>query len=293
MGVHDRDYMKAGGAGATLWAAPRLTYALIAVNGVLWFLFSSAVRSATLDATGHIADDGLFGFVYHHLMLWPEHVFGRGEVWQLFTTFWLHDWGGASHVVFNMLALFFFGRAVETWLGPRRYLVLYLGAGLFASLIYTGWSAVAGNVIPALGASGAVYAVLAWMACQQPRATVYMMMIIPMPMWLAVGVFMIGMEVLAVAGAATTAGSAVAHLSGAAFGAGYWLWLRRRHATRGPGGWLVRQRRQGGGDPAEREALIRLRVEQLLDKISQEGIGVLSPEEKAFLEAAARRFQGP
>ena len=199
----------------------------------------------------------------------------------------------AQHVIFNMLALFFFGRAVEMFLGPKRYLVLYLGAGLFVSLVYTFWAWIVGSEIPALGASGAVYAVLAWMALQRPKATVYLMMIIPMPMWLAVGVFIIGMEVLQVGGSFLTAGASVAHLAGAAFGALYFFVAPRfagpSFRRRDP---PARPRAPDQLTEAHRLTALRMAMDRLLDKVHAEGIDALSDDEKAFLERASRELRG-
>ena len=297
MGIHDRDYMQAGPGGGPLYRPGRLTWMIIALNGVLWLVYSSSLTSARKALTPSEFESSLFAFISDTFRLVPDAVFAQGKVWQLFTCIWLHDPVSAQHVIFNMLALFFFGRAVEMYLGPKRYLALYLGAGVFASLIYTLWSFLVGNHIPALGASGAVYAVLAWMALQQPRATVYLMMIIPMPMWLAVGVFIIGMELLQLGGDFTGAGSAVAHLSGAAFGAAFW-WLLPRFARAGT--WrsvpsrpqAPRAQAPSDLEDAHRRTAMRMAMDRLLDKVHNEGIDSLTDEEKAFLERASRELRG-
>ena len=63
--------------------------------------------------------------------------FMEGEIWRLFTYQFLH--AGPMHLLFNMWALYFFGRAVEDAMGPRRYLAFYLACGvagaLFSSLL--------------------------------------------------------------------------------------------------------------------------------------------------------------
>lgn len=279
------------GAGAGLQRPSYLvTWVLIAVNVLLWFAYSgSAPHSMVAEASP------LFRFLNDECMLWPLKVFGQGKVWQLFTCMWLHDPFHAEHLLFNMIALFFFGRVTETWLGTRGYLLLYLGAGLFASLVFTGWSLLVGQAIPALGASAAIFGVMVWLACQQPRLRVYMMMMIPMPMWLAVGVFIVGIEVVRFSGAPQEAGASVAHLSGAAFGAAAWF-VHRHGPTRFRLGGARPRRAAGGGGPGfgpEQEMLLRAQVERLLAKISSEGIQSLSPEEKAFLEEAARRLRHP
>ncbi|MDJ0523342.1 MAG: rhomboid family intramembrane serine protease, partial [Planctomycetota bacterium] len=235
MGVAGRDYMRSTTGGGSGWRPGRLTWWIIGINGVLWFIFSSGLSRRPSDL-------GLF--MLDELMLHPEQVFASGKIWQLFTSFWLHDWNSAGHVFWNMLILFFFGRMAEGSLGPRGYLRLYLLGGLVASVIYTGYSYLTGAFIPALGASGAVYAVLVWVACMHPKRTVYLMFFLPMPMWVAVGVLMVGVEVLSLTQNLGDAGSAVAHLAGAAWGFVYFRWFPRWHGTRGAGGWMVKLKRK-------------------------------------------------
>jgi membrane associated rhomboid family serine protease len=77
-----------------------------------------------------------------------------GEWWRLFTAMFLHY--GPFHLGLNMLALWWFGAAVEGVLGRGRYLLLYLVSGLAGSagaLLFTPDSAT-------VGASGAIYGIL-------------------------------------------------------------------------------------------------------------------------------------
>jgi len=300
MGIAGRDYMRDDGRRRPLLGQGRVTWTIIGLNALLWFLFSSSMNAGQHGPWQPLVPDaGLAGFFWRQFVLHPEQVFVHGKLWQLFTSMWMHDPYGAQHVLFNMLALFFFGRVTESYLGRRGYLWLYLGGGLLCSLMYTGYAYLTGHFVPALGASGAVYAVLFWMAVMNPRATIYLMLVFPMPMWLAVGVFMVGIEVLTLAQNLAGAGAAVGHLSGAAWGFLYFRYARRWSSNRGPGGWLVslRHRRKSSRE-AHREqagrvmdvAEIRERVDRLLAKISNEGMGALTEEEKHFLTEAARRF---
>ncbi|MFP4321720.1 MAG: rhomboid family intramembrane serine protease [Anaerolineales bacterium] len=75
-----------------------------------------------------------------------------GEYYRLFTSMFLH--AGLTHLAFNCLALYIFGRNIEGVFGHVPFLVIYLLGGLVgsvASLVFT-----QGNSI---GASGAVFAV--------------------------------------------------------------------------------------------------------------------------------------
>ena len=50
--------------------------------------------------------------------------------WQVFTHMFMH--GGFQHLLFNMLALWMFGTAVERVFGQRKFLIFYLSSGLGA-----------------------------------------------------------------------------------------------------------------------------------------------------------------
>jgi membrane associated rhomboid family serine protease len=96
--------------------------------------------------------------------------------------------GGWAHILGNMLFLWIFGNNVEDALGPLRFLLLYLAAGVVATagqtivtLQYAG--AVAASV-PNIGASGAVAGVLGAYIVLLPGASVLTLVVfvlVPIP----------------------------------------------------------------------------------------------------------------
>ncbi|WP_136480096.1 rhomboid family intramembrane serine protease [Cognatitamlana onchidii] len=57
--------------------------------------------------------------------------------WQIITHMFMH--GGMMHIFFNMFALWMFGTPVERVLGAKRFLFLYISAGLGAVLLQLGF----------------------------------------------------------------------------------------------------------------------------------------------------------
>ena len=58
------------------------------------------------------------------------------QAYQLLTYGFLHDVGDFRHIVFNMVGLWFFGRAVEERYGGREFLSFFLVAIVFAGLVW-------------------------------------------------------------------------------------------------------------------------------------------------------------
>jgi membrane associated rhomboid family serine protease len=75
----------------------------------------------------------------------------KGEYWRLFTVALLH--AGWMHLIFNMLALWSIGTPVEQIFGRGRFMVIFFGSLLTASI----GSAYFGPAAVAVGASGAIF----------------------------------------------------------------------------------------------------------------------------------------
>ena len=105
------------------------------------------------------------------LLLIPGDVFLRP--WTLLSSMFLH--GSVGHLFFNMYALLIFGGLIEQRIGSRNFLVSYLFAGVFAGSLYSIFSST-----PALGASGAIMAVLGLAIMLLPDLRVLFFFVIPM-----------------------------------------------------------------------------------------------------------------
>jgi membrane associated rhomboid family serine protease len=84
-----------------------------------------------------------------------------------------------------MISLFFIGILIERIIGPKRYLLFYLAAGLFAGLVFVllagflGTSDIGAKLfgnpdIAGLGASGAIFGLIGLLAVLTPKNRVYL-----------------------------------------------------------------------------------------------------------------------
>jgi membrane associated rhomboid family serine protease len=129
--------------GGTVGRQGYVTIALIAIN-VLMLLLSLA---STKNPGGAVAGGGLGGLLggetplMHKLAVLggplcqdsvngPVYACGvaHGEYYRLFTAIFMHY--GLLHLGLNMYALWILGRTLEAFLGPVRFLALYLVAGI-------------------------------------------------------------------------------------------------------------------------------------------------------------------
>ncbi|MGM0432743.1 MAG: rhomboid family intramembrane serine protease, partial [Spirochaetota bacterium] len=114
----------------------------------------------------------------YYLSLVPGLVVHEQFVWQFFTYMFVHS--GFSHILFNMIGLFFFGTQVERSMGSREFLLFYLLTGFLAGVFSFFFYLATGSMgVFLLGASGAVYAVLLAFATYYPEARIYLFGILP------------------------------------------------------------------------------------------------------------------
>ena len=152
----------------------------------------------------------------------PILVLQHGWVWQFVTYMFIHDPRSLTHLLFNMLALFIFGRQVEQQMGSREFLLYYLLtgalAGFFSFLVYLG----TGELwVRLMGASGAIFAIQLAFASFFPRSIIYLWGILP----LRAPVMVLGFTGLGVFFMVTGGGGNVAHVTHlAGFGFG-WLYF--------------------------------------------------------------------
>jgi len=84
-----------------------------------------------------------------------------GYIWQPVTYLFLHDVHGATHILWNMISLFFTGPMLEMHWGTDRFLKYYFLCGIGAGLCVITASFLLGTPgVATLGCSGALFGVL-------------------------------------------------------------------------------------------------------------------------------------
>lgn len=110
--------------------------------------------------------------------LWPLGT--MFQPWQLISYGFLH--ASLTHVLFNMLGLYMFGTDIERVWGARRFTLYYAVCLVSAGIAQLGLTAWTGQVYPTIGASGAVFGLLAAFALYFPdRVVIPLFPPIPMP----------------------------------------------------------------------------------------------------------------
>jgi membrane associated rhomboid family serine protease len=214
MGFADRQYARYDDRGRSVVGTMRMwsvTTWLIVINvGV--FLLNVLSRSEANDFGGWLYYWGHFS---------AATVIGGLQLWRFITFQFLH--AGPEHLIFNMIALYFFGPIVEGYLGSRKYLAFYLLCGIAGGVMYLGLLMFGvlrdGPLTPLVGASAGIFGVLVASARVAPDTTV-MLIFPPIPLRLRVVAWvMLAMAVYIVFSNGANAGGEASHLGGAAVGA--------------------------------------------------------------------------
>ncbi len=242
------------------------------------------------------------------LLLDTEKVLTQGQVWRVFTYMFLHDTsphGGYWHILANMWLLFMVGpRLVEAY-GRREFLLFYLVGGVVAGLATMGFDVLMRDYRSCLGASGAVCAALVLYACNWPRQQWLFFLVIPVPVFVLVIIAALldlvpilqqigGNEVYDSIGHA-------AHLGGMAFAYVYhrslwrleplYLGLTRFRWKKSSLGTSLRAKSRGLRvvRPEQNPVDLEARVDELLQKIHDQGEASLTADERAILVEASRQ----
>ena len=138
-----------------------VTYLLIAANIMIFFVTLS---------------DQVYYFNKYGLI--PDQIMKKEGLLTLFTSMFLH--ADLLHLGMNMLFLLITGDGCERAMGSSRFLVFYLVCGVISGLFHVYLNSI--SSVPTIGASGAIFGVLAAFAILFPfRWLITLFGLIPVP----------------------------------------------------------------------------------------------------------------
>ena len=293
--LEDREYMR-----QPAYPEPRisLTVVLLIVNAAV---FIAQLLFAQMFLRGARIEEDYFALSLAGLK--------SGYVWQLLTFQFMH--AGWLHLIFNCVAIFFFGRPVETTLGRGRFLAVYFSSGIIGGVVQMLFALIFQSFdAPVVGASAGAYGLVAAFAVLHwtERFTLFIYFF---PVTLRGKTLLWGTVALAVIGlVVSNSGVAnAAHLGGILTGFFYvrqivqgrwpqWEFPRRRQQPRelaaaGKGKYKLRSSAAAKDEPFSPEEFIENEVDPILEKISAQGLQSLTAREREILETARRKITRP
>jgi len=157
---------------------PFVNYMIIAANVAVFFFERQAI------ASGITPQRILLNYGLIPARVWID---PGGALQTLFTSMFMHDPTGLMHIAGNMLFLWIFGDNVEEAMGHGRYLLFYFLGGTAAAVAQV--AAGPTSIVPMVGASGAIAAVLAGYAFLYPHSPITILNLLFIPLWFFTGPF--------------------------------------------------------------------------------------------------------
>jgi membrane associated rhomboid family serine protease len=109
------------------------------------------------------------------------------QPWTIITNLFVH--GGFTHILFNMISLYFLGGFLIRLVGEGNFLKVYFLGGIAGNILYI---LLGPQNIPGVGASGAIFALGGALAIMAPNLPVLVFPIpVPMPLWAAMTFFLV------------------------------------------------------------------------------------------------------
>ncbi len=217
MGSPFNPYRQGGGQPRFVFGGGGLTPGIkgLIIDCVAMFLLQGLLPGWNLEGKLGLSAEGLIGDLH---------------LWQPVTYLFLHSTSGILHLLFNMLMLWMFGTELERRWGTQAFLQYYLfcgvGAGLCSVAVTWLGGLLGASVNPAIatiGASGAVYGLLAAQAILFPDRMILLFLFFPIRMRPAV-LLMAAITLWSSLSAPGSTINHVAHLGGMGLG---WVYLHR------------------------------------------------------------------
>lgn len=259
--------------------------------------------------------EAIYEFVDHQFTIPPRLEEFLTRPWTLFSYSFAHSLTDIFHILFNMLALYWFGRLFVEYLGSDKLVALYVLGGLAGGVLYLlmfntiPYFIEASNFRGMVGASAAVYAIMVATAVLLPDYTFFLLFLGPVKIKYIVFFYIV---ISFIGSVGPNAGGNIAHLGGALMG---FVYMKQLQAGVNWGSWItatldwvnslfsskpkvkVTYRKEEAS--VNRKSSIKGtgglskisqdEIDAILDKISDGGYESLSKEEKEKLFNASKK----
>lgn len=278
---------------------------LILINVVVFLLL------VVVYVFSRIGDlEPVFDFVRNIFSIPPKLSDFIQRPWTLITYAFAHDWTGILHILFNMLALYWFGKLIIEYLGNDKLVAIYVLGAIAGSTIYL----LMFNTVPyfmartdfpgMVGASAAVFGVMTAAATLLPNYTFFLLFFGPVRIKYIVLVYIV-ISLMGTVG--PNDGGNLAHLGGALIG---FIYIKQLQVGVNWGGWItstiewfkgllqprakvkVTYRKAEPGTkkkPSGFAKATQQEIDDILDKISDKGYESLTKDEKEKLFNASKK----
>jgi membrane associated rhomboid family serine protease len=154
------------------------------------------------------------------------------QAWRWITSLFLH--ASATHLFFNMLGLYFFGKALEKEVRPRTWIMIYFLSGIAGNVIFGFTSASA-----VVGASGCIFGLMGAAMLMKPKEWIKIF-VIPLPLGIVAVFYAIVSTMLVFFNPIIAVDNVahIAHLTGLLVGAGIIFFYHTKKAMKNTL-WLV------------------------------------------------------
>lgn len=293
------------------WQGGNMLIRIIGIN-ILVFLLINIVRLILWGMDGGQAGNPIYEKVIDTLAFPAGWQGSFVHFWSWITAMFLHE--DFTHILWNLIAFYWFGNIVGDLIGDHRILPIYLMAGISGWIFYLGGASLLPHLIHPqshiLGASGAVMGIVVAAGVLAPDYIMRLILLGDIKLKFIVLAFVL-LDVLWLANDANTGGH-IAHLGGAVFGWMYVAMLRQGRDLGNPVQSLILgirdffhhrpstsstarrkpeyiyqeqgRSRQSVPEAFPTEHSNEERLNAILDKIGRSGIDSLSTEERSFLD---------
>lgn len=193
---------------------PYITYALLAAMILIHLYLSLTPHEEAIR-------------LYETYSLFPARLFDGIYIDTLLTYVFLH--GNWVHLIVNCVSLLGAGAIVETDIGHLKFLGAFISSGVIAGLFHSLLNPP--SIVPIIGASGAIFGVIAVLFLLMPFKITYAL-VIPLPS-VAVGLMLSIIELYSLYTPTDLTIAHDAHIAGFAFGCIYAFTVDKRRALKG------------------------------------------------------------